>query len=294
LSLDLEALLAPSPHAPRSSSANETPSAGAGSAAAAGGGAPGALPTARELGALDVVAHLTDPARKQGFVTPMFEHIAPRYDAFTRLFSFGMDARWKDELMRWLAVDGREARRVLDVACGTGDLALAAATLLPDATVRGVDAAVGMIERARRRVPARDAARVSFATGDLTRLDLDDASVDVVLGGYALRNVPQVETALAELHRVLRPGGLLVTLDFYRPAFAPWRSLFLGYLSLAGSAVGWWWHRSPVMYNYIAHSIRHYVTAGDFSAAMEHAGFEVVRRSDHLLGGIALHLGRRR
>jgi len=240
------------------------------------------------------VAHLADPSRKQAFVTPMFEHIAPRYDAFTRLFSFGMDARWKEELVRWLVAEGGAAGRVLDVACGTGDLALAAAAACPAATIVGVDAAAAMIERAKARLPAPAAARVSFQKGDLTRLALDDASIDVVLGGYALRNVPRHEEALAELHRVLRPGGLLLTLDFYRPAWSPWRGAFLGYLHLAGSAVGWWWHRSPVIYNYIAHSIRHFVSADAFSAAMERAGFDVVRRSDHLLGGIALHLGRRR
>jgi len=241
-----------------------------------------------------VVAQLTDPARKQAFVTPMFEHIAPRYDAFTRLFSFGMDARWKEELLRWLAVEHGEVRCVLDVACGTGDLALSAAAARPGAMVLGVDAASAMIERARGRVAEADAGRVRFATGDLTQLALERASVDVVLGGYALRNVPRHDEALAELHRVLRPGGVLLTLDFYRPALAPWRAVLLAYLHLAGSAVGWWWHRSPVIYNYIAHSIRHYVTADAFSASMRAAGFEVERRRDYLLGGIALHMGRRR
>ncbi len=133
-----------------------------------------------------------------------------------------------------------------------------------------------------------------FETGDLTRLPLADASVDVVLAGYALRNVPRYEDGLAELHRVLRPGGLLLTLDFYRPSFAPWRTLFLGYLQLSGSVVGWWWHRAPVIYAYIAHSIRHFVTAGDFDAALTRAGFERSARRDHLLGGIALHASIRR
>ena len=258
--------------------------------------APTATPTAspQELAALDLEAFLRDPARKQSFVTPMFEHIAPRYDAFTRLFSFGMDAAWKRELMAWFAERAPARAVVLDVACGTGDLALSAAALRPHATVHGVDAAQGMIARAQERVPEDDRARLRFATGDLTRLPFADASVDVVLGGYALRNVPQYEQALGELNRVLRPGGVLLTLDFYRPAFAPWRALFLGYLQLSGSLVGWWWHRAPVIYNYIAHSIRHFVTADAFTQALERAGFTASRRRDHLLGGIALHEGTRR
>jgi len=227
-------------------------------------------------------------------VTPMFEHIAPRYDAFTRLFSFGMDARWKATLMDWFASHAPAHADVLDVACGTGDLALRAGTLRPTASVLGIDAAAGMIERAQARVATLDVGRIRFETGDLTRLPLPDASVDVVLGGYALRNVPQYEAALAELHRVLRPGGALLTLDFYRPANAAWCALFLGYLQLSGSVVGWWWHRAPVIYAYIAHSIRHYVTADDYARALTRAGFDVTARRDHLLGGIALHAAVRR
>jgi len=227
-------------------------------------------------------------------VTPMFELIAPRYDDFTRLFSFGMDARWKGELMRWLDDAAPEGGTMLDVACGTGDLALAAARLRPAARVVGVDAASRMTALATRRVASADAGRLSFTTGDLTQLDLPDASVDVVTAGYALRNVPDHEAGIAELARVLRPGGQLLTLDFYRPAAPWWRELFLGYLQLSGSAVGWWWHRAPVVYAYIAHSIRHFVTADDFSRALHAAGFDVRRESRRLLGGIALHHAVRR
>jgi demethylmenaquinone methyltransferase/2-methoxy-6-polyprenyl-1,4-benzoquinol methylase len=254
----------------------------------------GETPSPQELGALDLGTFLADPARKQAFVTPMFEHIAPRYDAFTRLFSFGMDARWKRELMAWFDARAPQSCHVLDVACGTGDLALAAAALRPGAQVRGVDAAAGMIARAERRVTHADAGRVHFATGDLTRLALGDESVDVVLAGYALRNVPRYEDGLAELHRVLRPGGVLLTLDFYCPSVPVWRELFLGYLHLSGSAVGWWWHRAPVIYNYIAHSIRHFTTAEAFTASLQAAGFAPGHRRDHLLGGIALHEAVRR
>lgn len=252
------------------------------------------IPSPRQLGEVDLESVLRDPGRKQGFVTPMFEHIAPRYDDFTRLFSFGMDAAWKGELLRWLSACAPGRCEILDVACGTGDLALGAAALRPEWRVRGVDAAEGMVARARARVAVADRARLRFEVGDLTRLSLPDASVDVILAGYALRNVPDHGAALIELQRVLRPGGVLLTLDFYRPAFAPWRALFLGYLQLAGGAVGWWWHRAPVIYAYIAHSIRGFTTADGFSRSLDQAGFTVVRRRDYLLGGIALHHAERR
>lgn len=244
-----------------------------------------------ELAALDLEAHLTDPARKQRFVTPMFEHIAPRYDAFTRLFSFGMDAQWKRTLLAWFdeAAPATGGGHVLDVACGTGDLAFGAAERRRSMSVLGVDAALRMTALASARIAPGDRARVAFATGDLTALALPSASVDIVTGGYALRNVPRYEDGIAELARVLKPGGSLLTLDFYRPAAAWWRVAFLGYLQLTGGIVGWWWHRAPIMYAYIAHSIRHFVSHDDFSRALERQGFEVRRVETHLLGGIALH-----
>ncbi|MBC7898267.1 MAG: class I SAM-dependent methyltransferase, partial [Cytophagaceae bacterium] len=91
------------------------------------------LPSPQELARLDVKAVLRDASRKQAFVTPMFEHIAPRYDAFTRLFSFGMDTGWKATLLGWLREQSPAPGRIVDLACGTGDLGVAAARAFPGA-----------------------------------------------------------------------------------------------------------------------------------------------------------------
>ena len=229
----------------------------------------------------------------------MFDIVATRYDDFTRLFSFGMDRRWKEELLAD-AVAGapRTGAVALDLACGTGDLAFAVAGRVAGARVTGVDASAAMIDaaKARRRAQAGSAAgAVAFRVGDMTRLDgVADASVDLVTAGYGFRNVPDFRAALAECARVLRPGGRLLTLDFYRPESALWRALFLGYLRVAGDLVGWLWHREPVVYGYIARSIDHFVSWREFAAALEQSGFVVERVRRHLLGGIAMHAARRR
>jgi demethylmenaquinone methyltransferase / 2-methoxy-6-polyprenyl-1,4-benzoquinol methylase len=247
---------------------------------------------ARALEQLDLEAHLGDPALKQRFVTPMFDVIAPRYDDFTRAFSFGMDAGWKRELVQLAVRDISDGYRAIDVACGTGDLALALAHAKPAEMVTGLDVVPGMIERAVVRAGGLHA--VHFGVADLTRLPIPDASVDLVTAGYALRNVPSYENALRELARVLRPGGRLVTLDFYRPTFGPWRSAFLAYLSVAGSVFGWLWHRAPIVYRYIARSIAHFVTVDAFSRSLGAAGFEVTSVRSKLLGGVAIHVAIRR
>ena len=248
-------------------------------------------PSGQQLGDLDLEEHLANPALKQEFVTPMFDVIAPTYDRFTRVFSFGMDVGWKRELMALLSTLITPDSRVLDLACGTGDLAFAAGVTATRGSVLGVDASPMMIEHANARA-AREApaGTVRFAVGDLTSLDAPDASVDVITAGYALRNVPNYERGVAEMARVLKPGGVVATLDFYRPESWLWRRVLLAYLSAAGNWVGWLWHREPVVYGYIARSIDHFVSWQRFSATLEAHGLRVETVRTKLLGGVAIHV----
>ncbi len=233
--------------------------------------------------------HLGDAERKQQLVTPLFDLIAPRYDRFTRAFSYGMDARWKDELIRWIARDvGAGQVAALDVACGTGDLAMRTALAVPEALVRGIDVSEQMLAIARSRLTEALHGRVTFSAGDLARLDAPAESVDVVTAGYAIRNAPDPRAALGELARVLRPGGRLYVLDFFRPEPAVWRALYLGYLRVAGATVGWLWHRAPAAYEYIAASISQFVSCQEFAAWLRDAGFHVTAVQPKLHGGVAL------
>ncbi|MEO7361155.1 MAG: ubiquinone/menaquinone biosynthesis methyltransferase [Gemmatimonadaceae bacterium] len=252
------------------------------------------------LGDLDVEAYLNSPATKQQFVTPMFDIIAPRYDAFTRLFSFGMDAGWKREALDAVSAarNGKSTEAALDLACGTGDFTVALATLLPNASVTGVDASPRMIDLVAQRIATPAFASIRERThvqvGDMMALDVPDASMDVVMAGYGVRNVPDPQTSIREMARVTRPGATLVTLDFYRPEFSLWRRLLLSYLTVAGNLVGWLWHRDPVVYGYISRSIDHFMSWQSFSALLEREGFVVQRVVRHLGGGIALHVATRR
>jgi demethylmenaquinone methyltransferase/2-methoxy-6-polyprenyl-1,4-benzoquinol methylase len=224
----------------------------------------------------------------------MFDIIASRYDDFTRTFSFGMDATWKAELLAALRGHVRPDAVALDIACGTGDLAFAVAELAPDGRVLGIDASQNMIEKARARAGARTGSGTpAFDVGDMASLPARDATVDLVTGGYALRNAPDWRAALTECARVLKPGGLLVTLDFYRPANPVWRAAFLTYLRAAGELVGYLWHGHGVVYGYIAPSIAHFCTAAEYEAALAAAGFRVEHRAIKLGGGVALHVARR-
>lgn len=240
--------------------------------------------------AQDLDAAMADAARKQDVVTPMFDVIAPRYDAFTRLFSFGMDGTWKVDLVASVAARAAAARRALDLACGTGDIGFMLASRLPALQMTGVDPSAEMLAIARTRIAATDASRLSFALGEMASLPAETASVDVLTAGYGFRNVPDLDAAVRECARVLRPGGVLGSLDFFVPRNALWRALFLGYLRVSGDIVGWWWHRTPAIYGYIARSIAAFVTIEEFTAVLQRHGFQVVETRRMLFGGIGLHV----
>jgi demethylmenaquinone methyltransferase/2-methoxy-6-polyprenyl-1,4-benzoquinol methylase len=251
-----------------------------------------APPPEELLPALDLDRHLRDPAIKQRFVTTMFDVIAGRYDRFTRLFSYGMDAGWKRQLMEDLRPDGRPALTV-DLASGTGDLALAAAVRRPTARVLALDVSRRMVQLAATRMAVLDG-RVGIGIGDMVSLPLPDGCADLVTVGYGIRNAPTPDAALSEIARVLRPGGQLLVLDFYRPRRPLWRALFLWYLRIAGSLVGWLWHGAPVAYGYIAPSVADYLSAEQFSDTLDAYGLTVRRVRKKLFGGVALHAAVRR
>lgn len=230
------------------------------------------------------------PEAKRRYVKSLFTTIAGRYDLITRLLSFGRDQRWKAALIGRAGI--KPGERVLDLACGTGDLAFAAARC--GAEVIGVDLTQTMIERAKVRATTEvGAAHVVWSVGDMTHLPVADASCDVVTIGYGLRNVPDLAAALAETHRVLRPGGRLYSLDFDRPEAAWLRRVYLLYLDVIGASLGWVLHRNPDTYRYIPASIRRYPGARGVAQMMTAAGFA---RAEHVrvLGGLmAIHDARR-
>jgi ubiquinone/menaquinone biosynthesis methyltransferase len=232
---------------------------------------------------------ISTPAGKAPYVRRLFDTIADRYDLITVLLSYGQDQRWKRRLIDLAGpLDGRV---VLDLACGTGDLAFLAAAR--GARVTGLDVTLRMVDLARAKAARRFGRAPSFVVGDMMALPLPDQSVDVVTTGYGLRNVPVIGDALAEMHRVLRPGGLLLSLDFNRPATPPVRFAYHAYLTIVGSALGLVLHGDPDTYRYIPESIRRYPGADQVVLLLRSAGFEKVRWQRVLGGLMAIHTAQR-
>jgi ubiquinone/menaquinone biosynthesis methyltransferase len=240
------------------------------------------------------------PAAKRAYNRRLFATIAPRYDLITRLLSYGQDARWKRRVAEIVRAEGPRpergasaqppSRRVLDLACGTGDVAL---SLAQGHDVAGLDLTPAMLTIARGRASAAGA-RIPWIAGDMTSLPIADATFDVVTTSYGLRNVPALDQALAEIARVLRPGGLLVSLDFNKPSGAAVRGIYLGYLTVVGSLMGLALHGDADTYRYIPHSIRRYPGAEGVAELMRASGFTDVRIEPKLGGLMTIHVARRR
>ena len=211
----------------------------------------------------------------------MFHAIAPRYDFVTRLFSYGMDRRWKELGVAKAALP--DDATVLDLAAGTGDFADIVRQHLPGARVVAVDLTERMLHLARSRgVPETICADASF-------LPFPNDSFDCVVIGYGLRNFPNLETALREIERITRGNGVLLTLDFFLPANTLLRRLYVAYLYSTGALWGLLLHGRPRIYTYIADSLRSFVSADELAAVLRRAGYANVVVSRFIFGGIALH-----
>ncbi len=248
--------------------------------------APGRSHAPPAWSAEDLSRNPHEDAHKPDKVRAMFASIASSYDLNNRLHSFGRDQAWRKAAVRMAGV--RPTDRVLDVACGTGDLARAFADA-GASSVLGVDFTPEMLDiaRAKRLHPKADASRtnIEYRRGDATALDLPDDSFDIVSIAFGLRNVQDPARALAEFRRVLRPGGRVVVLEFSRPRPAPvaWVNNFYTRRIMPLTATLIARDRSGA-YKYLPRSIETFLTREQLASSIADAGFTDVRTNPMTFG----------
>ena len=226
-------------------------------------------------------AALAAPDSKSRYVRRLFSTIAERYDLITRVLSYGQDRRWKARLVKLSAA--RPGLRALDLACGTGDIAFALASR--GANVVGLDITHRMVQLARTKGGA-----ARFVTGDMLALPFGNEAFDIVTTGYGLRNVPDIPRAVAEMRRVLKPGGVALVLEFSRVA-APLAPAYDWYSFNVLPRLGKLIANDAASYRYLAESIRVHPDQQELGAMMESAGFECVEWFNLSAGVVALHRG---
>jgi demethylmenaquinone methyltransferase/2-methoxy-6-polyprenyl-1,4-benzoquinol methylase len=231
-----------------------------------------------------------EPMEKSAYVRDMFASIAPRYDAANRVLTAGVDEAWRRRAVRELAAPA--GATVLDVCCGTGDLAFHLARSDARLAVVGADFCEPMLAAARERAAReRGGDRVRLELADALALPYADGSFDGATMGFAMRNVVDITGTLREVRRVLKPGARFVNLDVTRapnPIFRRLFSLyFYGLVPLVGGAIG----GSKSAYRYLPQSLTNYPDADGLVSRFNAAGFGDVRYVRMGGGAIAIHVG---
>ena len=220
----------------------------------------------------------------------MFARVARRYDLVNRLMTLGWDRRWRKETVRLARppADGL----ALDVGAGTGDLSFLLAGRMPQGTVVGVDLTPEMLAIARKRAQREDPLhRVLFVQGDALSLPFADATFDVIVTGFVMRNVTDMRSAFAEMHRVTKPGGRVACLEVSRPdsrlIAGMHRFIFTHIVSTIGGLVAG--DRSA--YRYLPSSAAAFPSREELAEIMHQAGWQVQEIRPLMLGAAAIHLG---
>lgn len=222
-------------------------------------------------------------------VAALFDELAPAYDRLTRVVSFGRDGRWRRAVVAATAVAPGDA--VIDVATGTGRLATALAERVgPFGRVVAIDLSPAMVERGA--ASARDLVQLEFVVGDAMALPSDDGRFDAATIAFGLAGLPDMVAALAELRRVVRPGGRVVCLERAMPTPAWWgrtyRSAVRRLAPLAGRVSG-----RPEAYRLLSAVRDRVPDAAAIGAAMEAAGLGDVEHRSFWFGSVDLHVGTR-
>jgi demethylmenaquinone methyltransferase/2-methoxy-6-polyprenyl-1,4-benzoquinol methylase len=229
---------------------------------------------------------------KKEMVGRMFDGIAPTYDRLNHLLSLGIDRLWRRRVVRMASgflrgQDPSTALRLLDVATGTGDLAIALARSLPAAGVTGVDISEGMMARGREKIARLGLGeRITLLNGDAERLEFADGEFDCATVAFGVRNFGDVGAGLSEMRRVLRPGGRCLVLEFGEPTVPLFAPLYRFYFHRMLPWIGRMVSRDGGAYGYLPRSVDRFPPPPEFAAMLRRAGFKSVNIRP-LTGGVA-------
>lgn len=232
------------------------------------------------------------PQDRIALVKGIFTRVAPKYDLLNHLLSLNRDAFWRQAAARRTKLF--RTGRILDIASGTGDLALTLAEVRPEAKVLAADFTYAMLDLARSKVDQRGlAGRILVAQADAMRLPFASESFDSVTIAFGIRNIPDREAALREMLRVLAPGGRAVILELTFPRWSFIRRVYHSYLNRLIPKLGGAVSGHALAYQYLADSIMEFPDPEDFRRLMVRAGFENTRILKMTFGVAVIHWGER-
>ncbi|MCK6616627.1 MAG: bifunctional demethylmenaquinone methyltransferase/2-methoxy-6-polyprenyl-1,4-benzoquinol methylase UbiE [Cyclobacteriaceae bacterium] len=221
---------------------------------------------------MEVVPYKEEKATKKEQVARMFDNISHRYDFLNHLLSLGIDKGWRRKAVNLLKPF--KPRLILDVATGTGDFAIAALRMNPEKIV-GVDISEGMLEIGRKKMQRKGVHKqIELISGDSENLPFEENKFDAVTVGFGVRNFENLEKGLAEIRRVLRPGGMLVILEFSRPKQFPFKQVYKFYFKFILPKLGRLISRDKAAYTYLPESVEAFPDGDDFLTILTNLGYK--------------------
>ena len=227
-----------------------------------------------------------------GIVKDIFASVTDKYDFLNRFLSGRRDVAWRKRAVSEMKFFN--TNRFLDVATGTGDLALDCANTYQDVQVTGVDFVEEMVNNGLKKVDTQNLEhRVELKWGDATNIDFIDDTFDVTAIAFGIRNIPNKEKALSEMKRIIVPNGQIMVLELTTPEPGFWRSTYSFYLNGVLPKLAKWFTKNPAAYEYLADSIMNFPTRGEFLALMESSGLKNCRAIPLTFGVCTLYIGQK-
>lgn len=225
---------------------------------------------------------------KKDQVTRMFDTISGNYDELNRVISFGVDIKWRKKVVAM--VNKTQPSRVLDIATGTGDLAIAIAASNPTAKVTGLDISAGMLEVGKQKVTAAHLEdKVTMMLGDSEALPFEEHSFDAVTVAFGVRNFEDLDKGLTEIFRVLKPGGLFVVLETAVPTRFPFKQGYQLYSRYILPAIGQLFSRDKSAYSYLSKSAAVFPFGEEFNNILRKIGFSNVNDLPQTFGSASIY-----
>jgi demethylmenaquinone methyltransferase/2-methoxy-6-polyprenyl-1,4-benzoquinol methylase len=222
---------------------------------------------------------------KKAAVSSMFDNIAFRYDFLNHFLSFGIDRCWRRKAVKIIS-ETHENPEILDVATGTGDLAIAALKLNP-VKITGIDISQKMLEKGREKMIKKGySGRIELLNGDSEDIPFNENSFDVAMVAFGVRNFADPLKGLSEMRRVIRDGGLVMILEFSKPSKFPFRQIYNFYFMRILPLIGSLFSKNRNAYTYLPESVMKFPDNEQFIDLMERAGFSNVRQK-RMTGGVA-------
>jgi demethylmenaquinone methyltransferase / 2-methoxy-6-polyprenyl-1,4-benzoquinol methylase len=224
---------------------------------------------------MKVVPYDQESSSKKEQVARMFDNISGRYDFLNHFLSLGIDKGWRKKAISMMAP--LKPKQILDVATGTADFALQSLSLKPQKVV-GVDISEGMLSVGRKKIKERRLDDlVELRSGDSEDLPFAENKFDAVTVGFGVRNFEDLKQGLEEIHRVLRPGGMVVILEFSRPRSFPFKQLYRFYFNFILPKIGRMVSKDKAAYTYLPKSVEAFPDGEDFLHILQQVGFKETR-----------------